>query len=113
MTPLNVSIFSTSVAATAAIAANTFVTGAGATAAAAGNALGVSRFDGDIGDQVTVDVLGSAVVIAGGVIADGALVEVGANGDAVAHAAGVPVARVLGAGAAGAGQLVEVLLIPN
>lgn len=108
----NISIFNLTVVATAVIAANTFVTVGGTTAAAAGNALGVTDTAGGIGQALNVNVLGTALVVAGGAIAAGAAVEVGAAGSAVTKAAGVTVGRALAA-AVGAGDLVEILLIAN
>ena len=98
--------------ATGAIVARRFITAVGAEAVAAGNALGVSRFAAAVGETVPVDVLGTAVVEAGGIIAAGALVEVGADGKAVAKNVGVTVARAL-EGSGGAGAFIEVLLIAN
>lgn len=108
------SLFALAVAATAQITAQRFVTGAGVTATAAGNTLGVARSDGAIGDQVPVDVLGTALVTAGGPIAANAAVEVGANGKAVVLAAGKTVGRLApGSSALADGDVVEVILIPN
>lgn len=95
-----------------ALIAERFVTGAGAYPTAAGNALGVARAQADAaGEAVPVDVLGTAIVEAGGTIAADTLIEVGANGVAVPLDAGVPVARAITGGASG--DRIEVLLIPN
>lgn len=101
-----------SVTASAAIAANTPVTGLGATAVAAGRALGFSKTAGAIGERVPVVTEGTVVAISGGVIAVDALVEVGANGQVVTKASGVAVGRAMTA-TSGAGQQLEVLLIQN
>lgn len=106
------SIDTRTVVATAAIAAETFVTSGGATAAPAGNTFGVARSDAAIGDRFPVDTLGSAVVKAGGAIAKDAAVEVGAGGKAVTLASGVKVGIALQASAAD-GDRIEVYLIPN
>ena len=106
------SLLALTVLATAAITAERFVTGAGATAAAAGNCLGVARSDAKIGEHTPVDVLGTAIVVAGGPIAADGLIQVGANGKAVAKAAGATVARALTAATAD-GDRIEVFLIPN
>lgn len=98
--------------ATATIVALSFVNAPGVTAAAARNAVGVARTSGAAGDLVPVDVLGTATVTAGGVIANGDRVQVGAAGSAVTLAAGKPVGVALEPATA-AGQIIEVLLIPN
>ncbi len=85
---------------------------AGAHAVAAGRALGVSRADAAIGQLFPVTVIGTAIVTAAAAIANGAAIEVGANGQAVTRSTGVPVARALQAAAA-AGDRIEVLLITN
>jgi len=101
-----------SVVAAVAITAGTFVTSQGAVATAAGNAFGVARSDGAVGDVVPVDVLGTAIVTASAAIAAGASLDVAAGGQAVTHAAGKVVAVALEAAAA-AGDDIEVFLIPN
>lgn len=106
------SILTLSIAAAVAIAANRFVTTAGQYATADGNADGVSRSDAAIGDLFPADILGTAVITAGGAIAKDAYVEVGASGKAVTHTTGVAVAKALQASAAD-GDRIEVLLIPN
>lgn len=108
----NIAVLSLSVLASATITNQTFVTVAGATATAAGNALGVSRSDASSGDYVTVDVIGTAAVTAGAAVAAGAAVEVGSGGKAVTHASGVTVGRALTAATAD-GDTIEVLLIAN
>ena len=114
MSQQNISLLTLSVKAAAVLAAQRFVSPTGGVATAAGNALGVSRSDTAIGDYAPVDVLGTALVIAGGAIAAGAAVEVGAAGAAVTLAAGKAVARLApGAVALAANDVVEVILIPN
>jgi len=108
----NISIFTLPVKLTAAVNQRTFVNLAGTTSVAGTYALGVAQTDGEIGDMVTVDVLGTSQVVAGGVIAVGAQVEVGANGKAITKASGVVVGRALEAAAA-ADDIIEVLLIPS
>lgn len=107
-----ISVLTLSIVATAALTAETFVTATGATATAAGNALGVARSAGAIGAEVPVDFLGTTVVTAGAAIAQGARVEVGAGGKAVTLAAGKAVGIALQAAAAD-GDRIEVALIPN
>lgn len=112
MSNQNIALLSLTVTATGAITGDRFITGAGAQTGAAGNALGVARYGGAIGEKVTVDVIGTAIVEAGAAIAANALVESDANGRAVTKAAGVTLGRALQAAAA-AGQKIEVLLIQN
>lgn len=110
----NTPLLTLSTKATAALIALRFVTATGATATAAGNALGVSRSDAAIGEYAPVDVLGTTQVTAGGAITAGAAIEVGAGGKAVAATAGKIVARAApGSAAAADGDVIEVFLIPN
>lgn len=98
---------------TGTVAANRFVTPAGAQAGADANTLGVARFGGGSGDKVTADVIGTAIVEAGAAISAGATVKADSSGRAIAWAtSGAKVAVALQAATA-AGQMIEVLLIPN
>lgn len=105
-------VLTLTVAATATLVANRFVTALGAQTGAAGNALGVARSAAVSGERISVDALGTATVEAGAAISAGALVEADSVGRAVTKSAGVTLGRALEA-AAGAGSLIEVLLIPN
>lgn len=107
-----VALLTSSFAATAAVLPARFIGVDGQHADAGTNAIGVARSEGDVGDQVPLDVLGTTLVEAGAVIGDWDLVEVGADGKAVPHDAGKAVGRVQGDGGI-AGALLEVLLIPN
>lgn len=107
-----ISLLTLSIAATAALTAERFVSATGAVATAAGNAIGVARSDAAIGELCPVDVIGTAVVTASAAIAKGALVEVAAGGKAATKSAGIAVARALEAAGAD-GDPIEVLLIPN
>lgn len=107
-----IALLTLSVAATAAITDKTFVTATGAVATAAGNALGVSTSDAAIGEQVGVDVIGTSLVTASAAIAKNALIEVASGGKAATQSTGKAVARALEAATA-AGDVIEVLLIPN
>jgi len=114
MSRQSTSLFARSLRLTATVVANRFVTGLGAQAGAAGNALGVTRTAGVSGDLVSVDIMGSAVVEAGAAIAANALVEADASGRAVTKSAGVTLGRLApGEVASAAGQFVEVILIQN
>lgn len=114
MSRQNLAILSLTVTAVGALTAHRFVGHTGSQAASAGNALGVARSDAAIGEDVTVDVLGTGLVEAGAAIAAGAAVQVDASGRAITLAAGQKVGRLApGAVASQAGDLVEVLLIPN
>ena len=107
----NLAIFTLTVAATAAVATNRFVTSLGAYPAAAAKGLGVARTGGTVGELLAIDILGTSIAEAGGAFAKDAALELDATGRVVVKAAGVAVARALEASAA-AGAFVEVLLTP-
>lgn len=110
---MNIATLTLTVTAGGALTTNRFVTGAGAAPSANGRALGVTRTGATAaGDLVPVDVLGTALVEASAAIAADAQVATTNDGRAVTFSTGVVVGRALTA-ASGAGQLVEVLLIPN
>lgn len=102
------------IAVTGVVAANRFVTPAGAQAAADANTIGVAASAaGAAGERIPVIVVGTAAVTAGAAITRGATLKVDAQGRAIPWAtAGARVAIALEA-AAGAGELIEVLLLPN
>lgn len=109
----NISLLALTVTAAGTIAANRFVTPAGAQAGADANTLGVCRQAAAAADKITVDVLGTAIVEAGAAISAGATVKSDASGRAITWASsGAKVGIALEA-AGGAGQMIEVLLIPN
>lgn len=111
----NISLLALTVIASAAIAAERFVTTAGAYPAAGGLALGVTRSDGAINDPIPVDVLGTAIVEAGAAIGADVPVMVTATGKVVAHDGDGDkhaVGRSLEAAAAD-GSFVEILLVPT
>lgn len=97
--------------ATAAVAGNTFVGFDGAPAAAAGKAMGIADYDGEVGAAVAVTVLGTQRVLAGGAFNKGDSLQIAAGGKAVLLAAGVKVATAL-EDSAGDGSMVTVLLTP-
>ena len=106
-------ILALTIAATATLVAERFVTAAGAVPAADANVLGVVRQAAVSGDKVTVDVLGTAIVEAGGAITKGDTLKVDNTGKVITWAtSGAKVGLALQA-ASGAGQFIEVLLIPN
>ena len=109
----NIAVLSLTAVAAGTIAANRFVTPAGAQAGADANTLGVCRQAAGVGDKVTVDVLGTAIVEAGAAVAANATVKSDASGRAITWAtSGAKVGLALLAATA-AGQMIEVLLIPN
>jgi hypothetical protein len=98
---------------TGTVVANRFVTVAGVQAGADLNAIGVARTAGVSSDKIAVDVLGTCMVEAGAAISAGATLKVDSSGRGITWAtSGAKVALALEA-AAGAGELIEVLLIPN
>lgn len=100
--------------ASGAVTAHRFCGPDGATATAAGNAIGVFDTDAADGQAVTVNALGTTIVEAGGAIGPGGEIEVGAAGKAVAKNAGVTTGRLApGEEALADGDLVEAILIPN
>lgn len=116
MSQQSISLLTLTVAAAGALAADRFVTHAGAYPAAGGLPLGVTRTSaGAAGDLLPVDVLGTAIVEAGAAIAVGAAVMVGTTGKAITHDGDgdkFAVARALEAATAD-GNLIEVLLLPT
>lgn len=112
MSMQNLAVLALSLKLTGSVTTNRFVTAAGAQAGAGANTLGVVRQSGVSGDIATVDVLGTAQVEAGAAVAAGATVGVDASGRAITWASGAKVGLALEAAAA-AGQIIEVLLIPN
>lgn len=108
-----ISLLALSAVAAGAIAANRFVTPAGAQAGADANTLGVCRQTAVLNDRITVDVLGTAIVESGAAVAANDTVKADASGRAIPWAAsGAKVGLALQAATA-AGQFIEVLLIPN
>ena len=106
-------ILTLTIAATATLTADRFVTLAGAVPAADAYVLGVCRQAAVSGDRVPVDVHGTAIVEAGAAIAVGATLKVDSSGRAITWAtSGARVGIALQAAAA-AGAFIEVLLTPN
>jgi hypothetical protein len=107
-------ILTLTVVAAGVLAAERLVTASGAYPTARAGAYGVTATSAAAaGALVPVDVLGTAVVTAGGVFAKDASLAVGASGKVVASEAGdVIVGRALQASTAD-GDRVEIFLIPN
>lgn len=113
MSQQSISLLALTVALTGTVAANRFVTPAGAQAGADANTLGVTRHAGVSGENASVDVIGTAVVEAGAAIAAGATLKSDASGRAITWVtSGGRIAIALQAATA-AGQFIEVLLLPN
>ena len=101
-------VLTTTVRTTGQVVENRFVTFSGKQAKANEAVLGVATYDAAEGDLLGVDVIGIALVEAGGEVAAGAQVSADAQGCAVAgtqNVAGTAVGT-----AAGAGDLIRVLL---
>lgn len=99
--------------ASATLAAERFVTWAGAVPAADANVAGVVRQAAVSGDKISVDVLGTVIVEAGAAITAGNTLKVDNQGRAIPWAtSGAKVAIALQSAAA-AGDFVEAFLIPN
>jgi len=108
-------IHTRTVVASATVIKERFVTAAGAHPSAGGLPIGVTRSDGESGDLLPVDVLGTAIVTAGAAIAVDAAVMVSTGGKAITHDGDGDkhaVGRALSAAAAD-GETIEVLLIPS
>lgn len=107
-------LLTVTLALTGTVVAERFVTGAGAQTGAAANALGVARTAGVSGDNIPVDVIGTAIVEAGAAIAANALVEADSSGRAVTKSAGVTLGRLApGQSTTATNQFIEIILIQN
>lgn len=106
-------ILTLTVAATAAITANRFITSGGAVPAADANALGVARSGGVSGDKIPVDVLGTAVVESGAAVTINSAVKTDASGRAINWVTSGQRLGVALEAASAAGQFIEVLLFNN
>lgn len=105
-------VLTLTLAAAGTIAANRFITPAGAQAGAAANTLGVANTAAVAADKIPVDVLGTTTVEAGAAVSANATVQSDASGRAITWASGPKIGIALEAATA-AGQFIEVLLIPN
>ena len=114
MSKASISLLTLTVAAAGALASCRFINQAGAYPAAGAKAFGVTRSSAAAaGDLVPVDVLGTAIVEAGGTFAQDDALMLDATGRVVllAGAGKSPVGRAMEAGTTG--MLVEILLIPS
>ena len=101
------------VTATATITLKLFVTAAGAICGAGAKALGVSLFNTDTGNEISVVTLGTAIVIASDAISADADVTSDAAGKAITATTGdIVLGRALEAAAATDDEI-EVLLTPS
>jgi hypothetical protein len=107
----NYTVLSLPIKATAAITQYRGLTVAGAVPAAGANGV-IARTAAAIGDVVTGDVLGTAQAEAGAAFAIGTALEFDASARVITKASGVTIGRAVTAASA-AGDVVEVLLIPN
>lgn len=105
-------IFSPTVVATAALAANRFVTFAGALCGAGAKALGVTQYAAAVGDAVAANVLGTTKVEAGGAVGLGVAVKSDAAGKAIAQGGTGEILGYAMEAASGDGKVFEILLTP-
>lgn len=98
--------------ASGAVAVHRFVTPVGAQAGDGVNTIGASAVAAASGEAFAVDHLGTTVIEAGAAFSKGDAIQSNADGKAILKAAGVAVARAL-QDSTGAGDYVEVTLIPN
>lgn len=94
--------------AAATLTKHQMVTALGVVAAAGSAAFGAVTTDAAIGDDIAVDVRGTTLAIAADAIADGAELEVAADGEVQTKASGQVVGIALQA--ATAGEPIEILL---
>ena len=98
---------------TGTVAANRFTTVAGIQTGADLNALGVSRVGGGSGEKIPVDVLGTSIVEAGAAVAAGATLKSDSTGRGITWVTSGARLGIALEAAGGAGELIEVMLIPN
>ena len=101
-------VLTTTIKATGAIVENRFVTFAAAQAKAGEAVLGVAPYNAALGDVTPVEVVGIALVEAGGAVTAGTPVGADAQGCAVAGAA--KIAGTAMSDAAAAGDIIRVIL---
>ena len=113
MSQQNISVLTLTATLAGTVAANRFITPAGAQSGADANTLGVCRTAGVVGDKAPVDVLGTAIVEAGAAISAGASLKSDASGRAITWASTGAKVGIALQPATAAGQFIEILLIPN
>ena len=111
MSAQSIALLTLTIAATGTIAANRFVTPAGAHADA--NAIGATRVAAVSGDKIPVDALGTTVVEAGAAVAAGATIKSDASGRGITWVTSGARLGIALEAASGAGALIEVMLLPN
>lgn len=110
----NVSLLARSFTAAGSLSQYQPVQADGTAATAAGNAIGSANVAASTGDRYTATVMGTCLMVAGGTIAAGALVEVHTTvTQVVTKSSGVAIGRYMGSSSAASGDIIEVLLIPN
>ena len=109
----NIALLTKSFTASGTLAQYQPVQASGAAATAAGNAVGFANVAASTGDLFPAVVIGTSLAVAGAAISAGALVEVGSTvTQVVTKASGVAIGRAL-TSASNAGDIIEVLIIPN
>jgi hypothetical protein len=111
MSQQKISVLTLTRTAAAAVTVGQLVSPTGAVATAGGAALGATTIDAASGASMSVDVMGTTILVADGAITDGAELEVGTAGKAKVKNTGRIVAIALQAAASGA--KFEALLIPG
>jgi len=112
MAASNLSVLTRTIRATGALTAHRAVTYAGVVPAAAAACAGFSQSTVASGALAPVDALGTTIAESGAAIAVGAALELDASGRVITRSAGVTVGRACAA-AAGSGEFIEIMLIPN
>lgn len=107
-----IDLLTVTVAAAAAISANTFIKWDGTVPASGDPVAGAALSDAASGDNTPVQTDGIATVLSGAAVTQYGQVQTDAAGKAIDIAAGLAVGRALDA-ATGAGELIRVRLIPN
>lgn len=113
MSQQSISLLALPVTLTGTVAANRFITIAGAQAGADAVTFGASRSAGVSGEKITVDLIGTTIIESGAAFAAGDTLKSDASGRGITWAtSGAKTAKALKAATA-AGQFVEALLLPN
>ncbi len=113
MSQQGISLLALTLDLTGTVTGDRFVTPAGAQTGADGNALGVARSSGVLGEKVTVDVIGTTYVESGAAFSKGATLKADASGRGITWVTSGARLAIAQQAATAAGQKVEVLLLPN